>query len=263
MEDLQDPVSVDELHAFVDGQLDAGRLRAVAAWLHAHPDDAARVQDWHAQRQQLRQFARGLDLGAPPAALADVVLQAGRPKRRLAGWQQAAAAVLLLGLGLAGGHWWAAGRAGADALASSPAFVREAAVAHAVFVPEKRHPVEVTAAEEAHLVQWLGRRLGAPVKAPMLLDRGYRLLGGRLLPGDPAPRAQFMYEDAQGRRVTLFVAVFAPGQAPAETSFRSVREGERESFYWVDGSFGYALSAQLPPAEMLALARDVYAQLAR
>lgn len=261
MQDL--PVSVDELHAFVDGQLDSGRLRAVAAWLHSYPEDAARVQAWHAQRQQLRHFARTLDLGPAPAALADAVRHGGRPKRRLAGWQQAAAAVLLLALGVVAGRWGGAGRAAGDALASSPAFVREAVVAHAVFTPEKRHPVEVTAAEEAHLVQWLGRRLGAPVKAPVLLDRGYRLLGGRLLPGDPAPRAQFMYEDEQGRRVTLFVAVFAPGQAPAETSFRSVREGERESFYWVDGSFGYALSAPLPPTEMLALAREVYTQLAR
>jgi anti-sigma factor RsiW len=267
MQDLTDPVTVDELHAFVDRQLDAGRLRAVAAWLHTHPDDAARVQAWHAQRQQLRQRARAMDLGAPPAALAEAVLHAGRSGRRPVGWQQAAAALLLLALGAGAEHWVSADRAARGALTSSPAFVREAAVAHAVFVPEKRHPVEVTAAEEAHLVQWLGRRLGAPVKAPVLLERGYRLLGGRLLPGDPAPRAQFMYEDAQGRRVTLFVAVFAPGQAtgqtPGETSFRSVREGERESFYWVDGSFGYALSAQLPPAELQGLAREVHAQLAR
>jgi anti-sigma factor RsiW len=178
-------------------------------------------------------------------------------------WALGVVAALLVSVGVAGGHWWANGGRVGSQMASSPEFVREAAVAHAVFTPEKRHPVEVTAAEEAHLVQWLGRRLGAPVKAPVLLDRGYRLLGGRLLPGDPAPRAQFMYEDTQGRRVTLFVAVFAPGKAPAETSFRSVREGERESFYWVEGSFGYALSAQLPAAEVQVLAREVHAQLAR
>jgi anti-sigma factor RsiW len=191
------------------------------------------------------------------------VLKAGRPAQRRSVWPLGVAAALLVSVGVAGGHWWAIGGRVGSQMASSPEFVREAAVAHAVFTPEKRHPVEVTGAEEAHLVQWLGRRLGAPVKAPVLLDRGYRLLGGRLLPGDPAPRAQFMYEDAQGRRVTLFVAVFAPGKAPAETSFRSVREGERESFYWVEGSFGYALSAQLPAAEVQVLAREVHAQLAR
>jgi WD40 repeat protein len=122
---------------------------------------------------------------------------------------------------------------------------------------------EIQAADEAHLVQWLTRRLGTPVKAPVLLELGYRLLGGRLLPGEPVPRAQFMYESADGRRATLYVAVFPPGQEAGATSFRSLRDGSRESFYWVDGRLGYALSAELPPAELQVLARAVYAQLGR
>ena len=106
-------------------------------------------------------------------------------------------------------------------------------------------------------------RLGTPLKAPQLGEQGFRLLGGRLLAGEGAPRAQFMYEDGQGRRVTLYIAAFQPGHAPAETAFRSVRDSPRESFYWVEGAFGYALSAELPPAELQALARAVYRQLTR
>lgn len=253
----------DDLHAMVDGQLESDRLPAVLAWLQAHPDDALRVAQWQSQRQQLRQLSRNLDVGPTPPALTEGVLLAGRRKRWRAAGPQAAAAVALLALGVAGGRWWAGQGGAGGGMAAFPAFVREAAVAHAVFTPERRHPVEVTAAEEAHLVQWLGRRLGAPLKAPVLLDRGFRLLGGRLLPGDPVPRAQFMYEDASGRRLTLFVAVFAPGKAPAETSFRSVKEGSRESFYWVEGTFGYALSGDLPAGDMQVLAREVYAKLAR
>jgi anti-sigma factor RsiW len=142
-----------------------------------------------------------------------------------------------------------------------PSFVREAVVAHAVYTPESRHPVEVTAAEEAHLVQWLGRRLGLPLKAPTLQAQGFRLLGGRLLPGAGTPRAQFMYEDARGRRVTLYVTVFEPGAAPTETAFRSAREGAFESFYWVEGRFGYALNGDVSSADVMALAREVYRQL--
>jgi anti-sigma factor RsiW len=148
-------------------------------------------------------------------------------------------------------------------MAASPPFVREAVLAHAVFVPEKRHPVEVTASDEAHLVQWLSRRLGRPLKVPTLANHGYHLLGGRLLPGDGAPRAQFMFENTQGARVTLYVAVFGPGQAPAQTSFRSMRDGTEESFYWVDDGFGYALSADANAADMMVLAREVYVQLGR
>ncbi|MBA4177469.1 MAG: anti-sigma factor, partial [Leptothrix sp. (in: Bacteria)] len=149
------------------------------------------------------------------------------------------------------------------AVAASPRFVQEAVVAHAVYVPEARHPVEVTASDESHLIQWLSRRLGAPLKAPSLERFGYRLLGGRLLPGEGVPRAQFMYENPQGGRVTLYVAVFEPGQAPDSTSFRSVRRGDEESFYWIEDRFGYALNAKASGRDLQALAREVYAQLQR
>jgi anti-sigma factor RsiW len=156
-----------------------------------------------------------------------------------------------------------------------------------------RHPVEVGAQQEAHLVQWLSRRLGRPLAAPALQDRGFHLLGGRLLPGEPAAartsgkaqasadagpgpavgqqdssasgsalaRAQFMYEDARGRRVTLYVAVFPGDVAPRETAFRSVRSAGGTAFYWVENGYGYALNGDLPPAELQALAGDVYDQL--
>lgn len=284
-DDAPAPITDAELHAWVDAQLDPARVPALLAWLQSHPDDAARVSQWQLQRLQLRQMARAMEVdgsvGDVPPALTEVVMRQVARSRRRAGWRQAAAAVVLLasGLaaGLAGGRWWAgqealsgrgwaggAGGSAARALAASPSFVREAVTAHAVFVPEKRHPVEVAASDEAHLVQWLSRRLGAPLKAPLLVDRGYRLLGGRLLAGDEGvPRAQFMYEDAQGGRITLFVTVFGAGKAPAQTSFRSVKDGTRESFYWVEDRYGYALSGEVPAAELQALARTVYEQLTR
>jgi anti-sigma factor RsiW len=217
------------------------------------------------RRVQLRQLARAVDLGETPAALTEVVTRAAAGARRRAVWQQAAAVLLLVALGVTGGRYWAQ----ADApqtpamMAASPPFVREAVMAHAVFVPEKRHPVEVAASDEAHLVQWLSRRLGAPLKVPSPAQQGYQLLGGRLLPGEGAPRAQFMYENAQGQRVTLYVAVFEPGQAPDSTSFRSARVGDEEAFYWIEDRFGYALSGNVNGPDMKALAREVYGQLER
>jgi len=46
-------MSEDELHAFVDDALDGLRRAEVAAYLEDHPDVAARVTAWRAQRQQL------------------------------------------------------------------------------------------------------------------------------------------------------------------------------------------------------------------
>jgi anti-sigma factor RsiW len=259
-------VNDDDLHALVDGQLAPARLPEVLLWLRTHPEDALRVAQWQAQRLELRQLHRGLDIGETPPALLRTVTTTARRRA----WPQAAAAVLLLGVGLLGGLVGsrllpgAGDEAKAPLAAAQPAFARDAVLAHAVYTPEVRHPVEVSAtaaADEAHLVQWLTKRLGTPLKAPTLQALGFRLLGGRLLPGPESPRAQFMYEDAGGRRVTLYVTVFEATQLPAETAFRSVREGDVESFYWVEGRQGYAFTATLPPGDAMALAREVYRQL--
>lgn len=265
MSDINPKVSDEELHAFVDAELDPERLSAVLAWLKEQPADASRVLHWLAQRVQLRRLSRSVDLGPTPPALSGVVVQAARMANRRSRWLQAAAVVLLVSAGILGGRFWGQVEGAGDpgGMASSPRFVREAVVAHAVFVPELRHPVEVTASEEAHLVQWLSRRLGAPLRTPSLAKFGYHLMGGRLLPGENTPRAQFMFEDAEGRRVTLYVAVFAPGHVPDSTSFQSVRFGDEESFYWIEDRFGYALSAKVSGFDMQALAREVYSQLQR
>ena len=60
---------------------------------------------------------------------------------------------------------------------------RRAAIAHATYSPEVRHPVEVGADDEQHLVGWLSKRLGIKLRAPKLDEAGMSLVGGRLLPG--------------------------------------------------------------------------------
>ncbi len=54
MIDRDSPVTEDELHAYVDGELPADRRGAVEAWLASHPDDAARVAAWRAQAEAIR-----------------------------------------------------------------------------------------------------------------------------------------------------------------------------------------------------------------
>jgi anti-sigma factor RsiW len=149
--------------------------------------------------------------------------------------------------------------------AEVPAFVKRAAVAHAVYSPEVRHPVEVAADQEQHLVAWLSKRLGAPLRAPKLEEVGYSLIGGRLLPGEgaagaPSPVAQFMYQCKQGTRVTLYVRTDAPGNR--ETAFRYSAEGSVKVFYWIDRKLGYAISsADIAKDDLLKVANAVYQQL--
>ncbi len=141
-----------------------------------------------------------------------------------------------------------------------PGFVKRAAVAHATYSPEVRHPVEVGADQEQHLVAWLSKRLGAQVRAPKLDAIGYSLVGGRLLPGDNGPVAHFMYQTEKGRRITLYVRTEAAENR--ETAFRYASEGNVKVFYWIDRKLGYALSsADLGRDDLIKVANAVYQQL--
>jgi anti-sigma factor RsiW len=112
-------------------------------------------------------------------------------------------------------------------------------------------------------VQWLSKRLHRQLKVPNLSAAGFELVGGRLLPGDQGARAQFMYQNAAGERITLYVgAVEGAGvKGMDETAFRYTSEAGIASFYWVDQGFGYALSGKLPRQGLLTLAEAVYKQL--
>jgi anti-sigma factor RsiW len=121
-------------------------------------------------------------------------------------------------------------------------------------VVEVAHPIEVGAAQEAHLLQWLGKRLGRPLAAPDLSRFGYRLMGGRLLPAGSAAAAQLMYDDASGRRLTVYVRA-ASG---TETAFRFQQEGDAATFAWIDQGFGFAVTAMASRDELLPIAEAVY-----
>jgi anti-sigma factor RsiW len=170
----------------------------------------------------------------------------------------AAGVVLAFGMG-----WLSHGQT-LSQVAGNHEFIHQAALAHAVYVPEVRHPVEVTAAQQEHLVQWLSKRIGKPLKVPNLSAQGFDLVGGRLLPGDEGARAQFMFQNTGGERITLYLGALPASTNTAdtrETAFRYSTEGTVPGFYWVDRGFGYALAGSLSREALLKLADAVYQQL--
>jgi anti-sigma factor RsiW len=144
------------------------------------------------------------------------------------------------------------------ALVVTPLPIR-AARAHLVYSPEVRHPVEVEAREQDHLVKWLSKRLDLPLKVPVLSTEGFELLGGRLLPGTDGPVAQFMYQDPTGKRLTLYVT--RPHKGDEVTAFRFAQEGRVSVFYWIDRDCGYALSGEIDKPQLSRVAALVYRQL--
>jgi anti-sigma factor RsiW len=147
------------------------------------------------------------------------------------------------------------------AMAHAPAFAQRAAVAHVVYTPDARRPVEVGADQREQLVTWLSRRMETRIEAPDLRTSGYELVGGRLLPGERGPAAQFMYQDGAGKRLTLYVS---RGERPdAAREFRFEQSGPVNLFYWIDETLGYAIAAGAPRADLERIAGEVHRQLQR
>ena len=248
----QIPVTEAELHAYIDGLLPAERRAEIEAYLAGHPEDAQRVRAWAEQNQALHAWFDPVLAEAVPARVRrSALLRRMPPALRYA----AVAAWFALG-GVTGWYVHAYNTANS---ADVVAFAHQAAIAHVVYSPEVRHPVEVGADQEVHLVGWLSKRLGASLKVPQLLTVGYQLVGGRLLPGNQGPVAQFMFQDGNGQRLTLYMR--RGSGSSKETAFRFAEERGVSVFYWLDGKFGYALSGEIDKAELLRVAKVVYQQL--
>ena len=260
-------ITEDDLHAYVDGALTASRRAEIEAYLAEYPDDAERVRAYQAQNEALKALFNPVlaeplpdNLHALAAQPLNVAVNRKKQPNSKSWFMQRIAAGLLVAMvsGVAG--WLAHGQyQNNERMAQGVPLFRQAAVAHVVYSPDARRPVEVTADQEEALVKWLSKRLGTPVSPPKLGPLGYELVGGRLLPGNAGPVAQFMYQDATGQRMTLYVTT--ENAAKPETGFRFAREGQINVFYWVDGKFGYALSAGVDKGELAKVATAVYDQL--
>lgn len=252
------PIGEDDLQAFVDGRLAPARIEIVKAYLAAHPHMAARVEREIAQRDALRARLAFKAQEPIPSRLRVANLVAAQrrfPRMRL---QAMAAAVAGLAIGAvagaAGGIWWMQKAPMAEQAAS---VADNAIAAYRIYVGERLHPVEVPGEQEAHLVQWLSRRVGKPLTAPDLSAQGYRLIGGRLLPDNGEAAALFMYENAGGERLTLYAR---SGGSEAQTSFRFEARNGVSAFSWIDNGLSYVVSAKADRAQLLPIAETIYRQ---
>ncbi len=244
-------ISESDFQAYVDRRLTEERRAEIEAFLAENPAEASRLRQYQEQNRILHDFFDPV-LGEPvPAKWQRPV----RGRRFLL--SRVAAAIIWVAIG--GLLGWSL-RGQVDSGSGPRAdFARQAALAHAVYTPERRHAVEVPAEQEEHLVRWLSKKLGEPLKVPHLLDLGYELVGGRLLPGEPGPVAQFMYQDANGRRLTLYVKT--DPSAEKETAFRFSQQGRVSVFYWLDRRLSYALSGEMGRDELLNMANAIYQRL--
>jgi anti-sigma factor RsiW len=257
MNETNPTVTEADLHAFADGQLPEAARTRVEAYLAENPEEAAMVAGWQAQNAGIKSLFSGYEKSR------DTDLRMVAPADIASPWKTrsalAAAAVMLFALGAVSDRFIPPlFQRPPLQLAESETLPKQAETAFLVYAGEVRHPVEVFANEEAHLATWLGKRLAIPdLKVPDLKSLGFHLVGGRLLPVDNMPGAMFMYEDQGGERLTIIVG---RNKENRTTSFRFASAKDVETFYWIDGELGYAVTGEISRDMLRKVAEECYRQ---
>lgn len=237
----------EKLSAYLDGELPEAEAREIEAALENDPALKAELEAVMAA-DLLAQDAFGDMLDEPvPAALAAAVRDA--PEAATANvataptgrsWWAAAAVVLALGLGGAGGYM--TGLTQGVPVAAAPGWLVDIADYHAVYAGQQRHLVEVGAEEADHIRTWLSATVGAPVPTPDLTEHGLTFRGARLLVAAGKPVAQLMYTDAEARVVALcLIATDTPREGIATQTigdFDMVSWGGNGANYVIVGDQG-------------------------
>lgn len=262
MTDEFETVSDAELHAFVDDLLSQSERARVESWLEKHPEKADEVHRWQAQAAALKQyFAPYARSDENDRALISARRTAERTGSRSSAFRllRLAAVFLIFAAGAAAGVY-ASDLFAPDsrlAAAASEALPRQAESAFLIYTSEVRHPVEVGAGERDHLATWLGKRLDYALRIPDLSPLGFSLVGGRLIPVNGKAGAMLMYEDGTGGRLTVLLGRNTENR---ETSFRIASRGDVETFYWIDGEIGYAVTGEVPRDLLQKVADECYRQ---
>lgn len=251
-----------DIQSYVDGRLDAEACVAFERALEEQPALADRVASYVQHRELLR-IALLPKLREPvPAHLRidDIARRLASSRRQRFSSLATAGAWLLVGavsgsLGTTLATGWSAQPPSAPRIVAALPMA-DALVAHRVYVTDAKHPVEIGADERVQLQTWLSKRLGRQLKAPDLSMAGYELLGGRLLPAASGPAALFMYENAKGGRMTVYVRSSDRDEAPVKL----IRDQNLQAGYWYNDGYGFAVSAEEDRAVVLRAAASARSQ---
>lgn len=251
----QTPLTDEDLLAFAHGDMPPDA--ALAARIAADPAAQATLAAWAAQDAALGALYQPVAAEPVPARLTDILRRAeAAPPTRGLGWLwQTAAALAVLAVG-AGAGWVA--RDATQAAPQLASLQMDAVRAHDTFVAEVRHPVEVPASDSEHLNTWMSKRMGRDMQPPDFAASGFTLLGGRIVPSAQGPAAFYMYEDAQGQRVTLYLLPRGNGDS---TAFQFAQDGATQTVFWMDEGLSCAVVGDIPRDVLNTIATAAYDQL--
>lgn len=247
-----------DLHAYVDGELDDQRRLEVEAWVAENAGAAQQVKRYQQLNHELHSLFDPVLNEVPPAPLLAGIGEC-RSGNKLNSFKQAAVITgLMFVSALAGWTAHSLPVAGIPPVAMID-LVEPAAFAHTVYTTDNRYPVEFDAGNRQQLSDWVSERMHTQLQPPLLDGTGFKLVGGRLLPSTNRMAAQFMYENARGERVTLYIRRGVWNNH--ETSSGFAEEKGVSVYYWINGEMGYAVSANLDRQELAGLVQAVHRSL--
>lgn len=238
-----DPEELD-LHAFLDGQLDPRQEAAVLSRLENDAELRTRMRSI-AEQDLLLKIADAEGAFADhqkPEGWSGLLLRLRKRQRGRAFMRMAAAvALFIMGWGArdASDHWLQP---------RLPGYAREALASHESFAENQNPPVEASANRPDELRKLLAAQLGTPMEPPQLQSVGLKLVGARRTGTDDGPGSQLIYEDPDGRRVTLLVAP-SEDEPDDETLAMTETQGYVVGF-WRGQQFGYALIGREPETRL-------------
>lgn len=255
------PIVEDDLHAYVDGLLDAERRKAVQDHLDRDPEAAAAVTRLIAQRQLLRSaFAPIVDEPVPERLqLRTLLAQRQEPPTRH--WRWAAAVLVALGAGSVGG-WQVRDRwepmnavansganSGANGIAALAGEARSSYLAYASDAPEDL--------DRERLLRVVSDKLRRPVEIPDLSAAGYRFAGGRLVATVHGPAGMFFYDREDGTRMAVMLR---PMTVEKEAPMMAQTPGPIGGYSWAMRGLGYSVVGTESPTTLHPVADEVRRQ---
>lgn len=226
-----------QLHAWMDGELDEATAQQVERYLAENPQVAAQMAALRHEMQHLRHA-----INRQPLHMNSV--EPHYFHRRVREQRQrkvALACLFVLSLGVGGMTGWQL----KDAQMSAPLPMEDAVQAYKLFGDETTLPLDVSASQHAELAGWVTRYFIRGALPPNLERYGFKPLGARLMATAQGPAAVVMYQDPRGIRVAWYIRPLSQNK---------ISQGERKAEnvmaqYWSDEYYNYAMVTPLDAPE--------------
>jgi len=254
---MRDNISDTEIHAYLDQQLTPEQAKDFEQRLANDPQTQKKLAEYQKIGQSLEQLYQPVYEEAVPTRLLNASKTPGNNYLAIA----ASGLFFIVGV-LSGWQINLLQDPYNDSLVTD--LKTPAIFAHSVYSVEKLHPVEVRADEQQHMNHWLSKRLQTSLKAPDLSQHQFELVGGRLLPStNERMAAQYMYQNKQGERITLYVkrGDWKSSETAINHATKIMKSNVFNVSFWVDGELGYVLTGQINQQTNQKLSESIYQQM--